>query len=134
MQNKGYFRPISLVTNLYKILAKVLALRLREVLDEAISLCQGAFIKGRQILDLVLVANEVMEENRSKKKEGVVFKIDFEKAYDHVDWNFLDDVLKKKGFKFRWRKWMRGCLTSVNFSVFVNGRPRGKFGASRGLR
>ena len=58
------FRPTSLVTSLCKILAKVLAVRLREVLDETISLCQGAFIKGRQILDLVLVANDLVEEYR----------------------------------------------------------------------
>ena len=73
-------------------------------------------------------------EYRIKKKEGAVFKIDFEKAYDHVNWNFVDEVLERKGFKDRRRRWIRGCLSSVNFSVLVNGRPRGKFGASRGLR
>ena len=87
------FRPISLVSSLYKILAKVLSLRLKEVLGETIDSSQGAFVQGRQILDLVLIANEVVEEYRVKKKEGIVFKIDFEKAYDHVSWDFLDFVL-----------------------------------------
>lgn len=64
-----------------------------------------------------------------KKKEGVIMKIDFEKAYDH-----MDDALVKKGFKNRWRNWNRGCLVSVNFSVLANGRPICKFGAFRGLR
>ncbi|XP_028073850.1 uncharacterized protein LOC114276257 [Camellia sinensis] len=86
----GDFRPISLVTSLYKILRKVLSKRIRDVLGETISASQGAFVHGRQILDVVLVANEVVEEYRALHKEGVVFKVDFEKAYDHVDWGFLD--------------------------------------------
>ena len=130
----GDFRPISLVSSLYKIVSKVLAFRLREVLEGTISSAQGAFMKGRQILDAVLIANEVVEDVRKKKDEGLVFKIDFEKAYDHVEWAFLDDVLGKKGFGLRWRRWIMGCLSSANFSILINGRPRGKFMASRGLR
>ena len=124
------FRPISLVTSLYKLISKVLSMRLKEVLAET----QGAFVAGRQILDVVLVANEIVEEYRKRGKPGVVFKIDFEKAYDCVEWGFLDFVLQKKGFGSVWRKWIRGCLSTVSFSVFINGRPRGKFRGSRGLR
>ena len=79
------YRPISLVTGSYKIVVKTLASRLREVMGSTISPHQGAFVKGRQILDAVLIANEVVEEVRQKKEEGLVFKIDFEKAYDHVE-------------------------------------------------
>ena len=86
------FRPISLVTSLYKIIVKVLQV----VLGETISKCQGAFVVGRQILDVVLVANEVVEDYRRGKKAGLVFKIDFEKAYDNVSWDFLDFVLRRK--------------------------------------
>ncbi|RVW14714.1 LINE-1 retrotransposable element ORF2 protein [Vitis vinifera] len=77
------FRPISLITSLYKIIAKVLSGRLRGVLHETIHSTQGAFVQGRQILDAVLIANEVVDEKRRSGEEGVVFKIDFEKAYDH---------------------------------------------------
>ena len=128
------YRPISLVTGLYKIVAKTLASRLREVMGSTISPHQGAFVKGRQILDAILIANKLVKEVRQKKEEGLVFKIDFEKAYDHVEWRFLDEVLQRKGFGNRWRKWVHGCLSSANFSVLINGRPRGKFHASRGLR
>ncbi|KAM1060262.1 hypothetical protein TB1_024191 [Malus domestica] len=128
------YRPISLVTSLYKVVAKVLATRLKNVMGSTISQSQGAFVKDRQILDAVLVANEVVEEVRQKKEEGLVFKIDFEKAYDHVDWRFLEEVLLRKGFGYRWRKWVLGCISTANFSVLINGRPRGKFKASRGLR
>ncbi|RVW20591.1 hypothetical protein CK203_115257 [Vitis vinifera] len=67
-------------------------------------------------------------------EEGVVFKIDFEKAYDHVNWDFLDHVLEKKGFSPKWRNWMRGCLSSVSYAILVNGNAKGWVKASRGLR
>ena len=128
------FKPISLVSSLYKILAKVVLLRLKEVLEETIDHSQEAFVQRRQILDLILIANEVVEEYRIKKNEGIVFNIDFEKAYNHVSWEFLDFVLERKGFGERWRKWIRGCLISAIFSVIINGKPRGHFGATRGVR
>nr|CAN83685.1 hypothetical protein VITISV_003813 [Vitis vinifera] len=118
------FRPISLITSFYKIIAKVLSGRLRGVLHETIHSTQGAFVQGRQILDLVLIANEIVDERRRSGEEGVVFKIDFEKAYDHVRWDFLDQVLEKKGFNLRWRKWMSGCLSSVSYAVMVNGSAK----------
>ena len=79
----------------------MLAGRLRWVLHETIHSTQGAFVQGRQILEVVLIANEIVDEKRRSGEEGVVFKIDFEKAYDHVTWDFLDHVLKKKGFSPR---------------------------------
>ncbi|RVW43795.1 hypothetical protein CK203_074062 [Vitis vinifera] len=102
------------------IIAKVLSGRLRGVLHKTIHYTQGAFVQGRQILDAVLIANEIVDERRRSGEKGVVFKIDFEKAYDHVKWDFLDHVLEKKGFSPRWRKWMSGCLSSVSFAILVN--------------
>ncbi|KAI5349821.1 hypothetical protein L3X38_002710 [Prunus dulcis] len=130
----SYSRRKSLVTSLYKMVSKVLASRLREVLGSTISSYQSAFVQGRQILDAVLIANEVVEESRRLNKSGMVFKIDLEKAYDHVEWRFVNEVLIRKGFGDRWRSWIRGCLETANFSMMINGRPRGKFRASRGLR
>ena len=128
------YRPISLITSLYKIIAKVLTGHLRGVFHETIHSTQGAFVQGRQILDAVLIANEIVDVKRQSGKKGVVFKIDFEKAYDHVSWDFLDHVLEKKGFSPKWRKWMRGCLSSVSFGVLMNGNAKGWVKASRGLR
>ena len=90
------FRRISLVTCLYKIISKVLSNHLKGVLKDTIVETQGAFVAGRQILDVVLVANEVVEEYRKHGKTGLVFKIDFEKAYDYVEWGFLDYTVEKK--------------------------------------
>ncbi|RVW87868.1 Transposon TX1 uncharacterized 149 kDa protein [Vitis vinifera] len=128
------FRPISLITSLYKIIAKVLSRHLRGVLHETIHSTQGSFVQGRQILDAVLIVNEIVDEKRQSGEEGVVFKIDFEKAYDHVSWDFLDHVLEKKGFSPKWRKWMSGCLSTVSYAVLVNGNAKGWVKASRGLR
>ncbi|KAJ9688894.1 hypothetical protein PVL29_014511 [Vitis rotundifolia] len=116
------------------IIAKVLSGRLRGVLHETIHSTQGAFVQGRQILDAVLIANEIVDERRRSREEGFVFKIDFEKAYDHVSWDFLDHVLEKKGFSPRWRKWMSGCLSLVSYAFLVNGNVKGWVKASRGLR
>ena len=92
------FKLVSLVTSLYKIIAKVLLGCLHRVLYETIFVSFEAFVEGRQILDIVLIAIEVVDEKGRLEEEGVVFKIDFEKANDHVDWGFLDHVLKKRGF------------------------------------
>ena len=75
-----------------------------------------------------------MNEKKRSGEEGVVFKIDFEKAYDHVSLDFLDHVLEKKGFSPKWRKWMRDGLSTVSFAVLVNGNAKGWVKAFIGLR
>ncbi|MCH91399.1 cysteine-rich receptor-like protein kinase [Trifolium medium] len=92
-QRLNDFRPISLLSSLYKILAKVLENRLRLVMGSVISGSQTAFVKDRQILDGILIANEVVDEARRSKKELMLFKVDFEKVYDSVDWGYLDDAM-----------------------------------------
>ncbi|RVW87422.1 hypothetical protein CK203_033651 [Vitis vinifera] len=72
----------------------------------------------------IVLLPKKMDERRRSGEEGVVFKIDFEKAYDHVRWDFLDQVLEKKGFSPKWRKWMNGCLSSVSYAVLVNGSAK----------
>ena len=128
------FRPISLVTNLYKIIVKVLSRHLRIVLYETIFGSLRAFVEGRQILDDVLIANEMVDEKRRSGEKGVVFKIDFEKAYDHMDWGLLDHVLDKKGFSPKWRSWKRDCLSSTSFAILVNGNAKGWVKVTKGLR
>ena len=76
-------------------------------------------------MNAVLIANEVVDEKRRLRDEGVMFKIDFEKAYDHVDWGFLEHVLERKGFSSKWRSWMRGCLSFTSLNVLVNGNAKG---------
>jgi hypothetical protein len=127
------FCPISLVGGLYKIIAKVLANRLKGVLEKVISKSQSAFIKGRQILNLILIANESIDCRLRLKEPGILCKMDVEKAYDHVNWDFLLYMLKRCGFGVKWCSWIAFCISSVRFSVLVNGSPEGFFNGSRGL-
>nr|GEX69201.1 nucleotide-binding alpha-beta plait domain-containing protein [Tanacetum cinerariifolium] len=94
------FRLISLIGSLYKIIAKVLANRLVGVLSDLINEVQYAFVADRQILDGPFILNEVHHWCRKKKKHVLIFKVDFEKAYDSVRWDFLDDVSLTEEFQF----------------------------------
>ena len=127
-------RPISLVGGLYKILAKVLANRIKRVLGKVISPIQSAFVEGKQILDAVLIANEAVDTIIRRKESGIVCKLDIEKAYDHLSWEFLIQVLDKMGFGKRWVSWVKWCVSTASFSILVNGSPTGFFQNLRGLR
>ena len=88
--------------NLYKLLAKVLANRLKKVTGKVIMESQNAFVEDRQILDAMLIANEVMDSRLKSNEGGVLCKLDIEKVYDHGNWKFLFAVLRKMGLEERW--------------------------------
>ena len=128
------FRPISLVGCMYKVLFKVLANRLRSVIGSVVSDTQSAFVKGKKILDGILIANEIVDEAKRMKKELLMFKVDFEKAYDSVDLKCLDMVMIHMNFPTLWRKWINECIGTTKASVLVNGCPTEEFSIERGLR
>jgi len=133
-QQFGEFRPILLVGCLYKIISKALSLRLKKVINKVINIRQSAFLEGRGLLDSVLVANEVWEEYKRKRKSCVFFKVDYEKAYDSVSWEFIYFMLERLGFCDLWIRWIKCCLESAFVSVLVNGSPTREFTPRKGLR
>ena len=96
------FRPISLTGSIYKLIVKVLANRLKKVMNKLVNSAQNAFVEGIQILDASLIANEAIDSMLKKKEKGVLCKLDIEKAYDKINWNFLTAVFGKMGFKEKW--------------------------------
>ena len=127
------YRPISLVWCLYKLLAKILVNWLRRVIPLIISPFQGVFGAKRQILDGVLFANELIGSRKRSKEEGVIFKIDLEKAYDYVGLDFVDYMLLRFCFRETWHGWMRKCISTTSFSLLVYGSQSKLFNASRGI-
>lgn len=128
------FRPISLVGSFYKVLSKLLARRLKCVISKLVSQQQLAFIKGRQITDASLITNECIDTRKRQGIPGILCKLDIEKAFDHVHWNFLLNLLKDMGFGSKWTNWIYWCISTVRFSVLMNGSPQGFFPSKRGLR
>ena len=128
------FRPISLVGSLYKLIAKVLANKLKKVMSKLVNKAQNDFVEGRQILDASLIANEVIDSMTRRKEKGILCKLDVEKAYDKLNWKFLLTVLREMGFGSKWIGWIKWCISTASFLVIINANPTGFFKSSRGLR
>ncbi|GJZ10117.1 RNA-directed DNA polymerase, eukaryota [Tanacetum coccineum] len=120
------YRPISLIGSIYKIIAKILANRLRHVVDDLISEVQPAFVSQRQILDGPFILNELLSSCEHKNFKALIFKVDFEKAFDYV--------LRAFGFGNKWCNWIKGCLNSAKGSILVNGSPTSEFHFYKGLK
>ncbi|PNX57454.1 ribonuclease H, partial [Trifolium pratense] len=131
------WRPIALCNVLYKMVSKVLANRLKGVLDKCISNNQSAFVPGRSILDNAMVAIELVHFMKSKtrgKMGNVALKLDISKAYDRIDWDYLKEVMIKMGFCQQWVRWVMMCVETVDYSVIVNEDTVGPIIPGRGLR
>jgi len=128
------FRPISLLGCLYKLLAKVFARCLAKVMNLIISSNQLAFLKGRNLVDGVVVINEIVDFARKFKKECLILKVDFEKACDSVDWGFLVYMMKRVGLSNKWIAWIKACVCRGSMSILVNGSPTGQINIQRGLK
>ena len=78
--------------------------------------------------------NELIDSRKRSKVDGVLLKIDLEKAYDHVGWNFVNYMFLRFGFGETWRRWMQECISTTSFSVLVNGSPSKLFKGFRGIQ
>lgn len=128
------FRPICLLNCLYKWITKVLTLRIAPYAEKLISREQTAFMKNRNIMSGIMALHEVLHETKRKKEIGLVLKLDFEKAYDKVDWNFLFDCLKFRGFCNKWMEWIKEVVIGGTVRVKLNNQLGPYFVSHKGVR
>lgn len=103
-------------------------------MDRLISDNQSAFIKGRQLVDGVVAVNEIIDLARKSRRGCLIFKVDFEKAYDSVSYNFLDYMMRRMRFGSKWRSWIKACVFCGKLSVLVNCSPTEEVNIHRGLK
>ena len=129
------FRPISCCNTIYKCITKVLCGRLRQVLPDLILENQGGFVHGRFIVHNIMVVQDLVKHyGRKAVKPSCLMKIDLQKAYDTVDWQFLYEMLTYLEFPCSFVKMVMQCVTTPMFSLMLNGSMHGFFKSKRGLR
>lgn len=128
------YRPISVINTAAKIITKVLANRLQQHLPQLIGNSQTAFVKGRWLAESFLVAREFLTGYDKRKIPAILYKVDFEKAFDTIDWCFLINLMLEKGFPPKWVSGILRILKSSTSRVKINGTMTAKFNHRRGLR
>ncbi|XP_057782626.1 uncharacterized protein LOC131000636 [Salvia miltiorrhiza] len=129
------FRPIVLGNFLFKVITKILASRLNEIAAVIVSANQFGFISGRSIQECILLASEGVNcMERSIQGRNMALKVDIRKAFDTLNWDFVEVVLDCFGFLQTFRHWIRVIFQSARISVLFNGEQHGYFGCSRGVR
>src|SRR3954468_18892763 len=114
------YRPIFLLNISFKFFTKVATIRLNSVADHVVRPSQTTFMQGRNILDGMVILHKIIHELHSKKLNGVLFKIDFKKAYDKVNWSFLQQTLRMKGFSEEWCALIRSFVFDGSVAINVN--------------
>ena len=118
-----YFRPISLIHSVAKLISKILAERLAPRKTELVGPHQSAFIRGRCLHDNFQLVQGTARRLHSRGVDSVLWKLDTTKAFDTVDWAFLCEVLRKLGFGERWIGMVGGLLSTSSTCVLLNGEP-----------
>jgi len=132
--SSGKFRPIALCNDIFKIITKTIANKLKPLLPDLISLEQAGFVEGRQIINVIITVNEIIHSLKYSRYLGMLFKLDLSKAFDKLSCTFLERMLLAFGFNSHWINWIKNLTSSAFFSILVNGTPSQPFKASRGIR
>lgn len=118
----------------FKIFTKVLANRVTMVANRIIKPTQTAFLLGRYTMERAVILHKTVHELHRKEESGLILKLDFEKAYDKVNWSFLQQALRVKGFSCFWCKWIENIVSGGSVRVKVNDDIGQFFQTKKGLR
>uniref|UniRef100_A0A803PY01 Reverse transcriptase domain-containing protein n=1 Tax=Cannabis sativa TaxID=3483 RepID=A0A803PY01_CANSA len=129
------YRPIACCNTVYKYISKMICSRLTEVLPSLIQGNQGAFIKNRLLAHNIMIFQDLLKGyTRKNVSARCILKIDLSKAYDTVDWQFVEDMLNQLCFPSRFVNWIMTCLKGTQYHLLMNGRIQGSFRGKKGLR
>jgi hypothetical protein len=128
------YRPISLLNYSFIIFGRLLTSRLKKVSEILVAPEQGAFIQGRYILESVAIAHEIVHNLHNNKEPGVIIKLDYGKAYDRINLEFVFEILKLRGFGDTWLGWIKKVVLGGYVSVMANGEENSPFKTGKGLR
>lgn len=118
----------------YNIISKVVANRMKPILPTLVLVEQFGYVEGRQILNNIIQAHEVVNSLTINRKAGIIKKLDIAKAYDKLNWTYIRKVLIAFGFDHNSVRWVMALVSSSSFSILVNASPLETFIPSRGLR
>jgi hypothetical protein len=118
----------------FKIFTKVATNRVTKIAQKTISPPQTTFLPGRDIMEGVIVLHEIIHDMHRKKQNGIIFKIDFEKAYEKVSWSFVQQTLRMKGFSSMWRRWVASFMEGGHVGRTMNDTVCQKFQTKKGVR
>jgi hypothetical protein len=118
----------------FKIFTKVATNRVTDVAKKVISPTQTTFLPGRNIMEGVIVLHKTIHEMHRKKQDGVILKIDFENAYDKINWSFVQQTVRMKGFSPTWCKWIASFMEGGHVGIRINDQVGPNFQTRKGVR
>ena len=128
------YRPLSLLNVDYKLLTKTISNKIEPYLDGVIHSDQIGFLKGRYIGEGVRKIEDILQHYETRKKEGYLLQLDFQKAFDSIEWRYLFETLKKLNFSDGIIQWIKLCYTNIQSSVLNGGYTSNWFTLTKGLR
>jgi hypothetical protein len=117
------FKPISLCNVIYKNISNVIALRIKPILPFIISKEQFGYVKGRKIMDSVILVHEIIHSLKITRTPGMLLKLDLSKYFDKLSWKYMKALLSASGFNRDWVSWIMSLISSNFFLILINGVP-----------